>query len=339
MIDLDALNRAVCERPDDDTPRGVYADALDDAPATRECPACIGTGNHNLNPYELAARYGTHRAGKMLEAGRCGRCDGKGWVPTGYPERAAFIRAQLGLARMLMRPADLPPGELSANVGSVIDPLFVPASQLAAYRELEAKAVALFAALRPDDKHITGITEAGVNWVVRVDDLRQWERGFPATLRDMDGGFWCRHGDELLRRAPVRAVELRTLPEVRFYDVYNAAFDESREHDRIEFVAEWAVGCGGRIDRFSGKQVVTRVMARDGMELVEAARRLHDERIRDARTPLGYVRCRWPKVRFTGPREPGLYTDRELMRESLYRNLGIPALLADPRVLISGPIV
>ena len=99
MTDLDAILRAVLADPHDDTPRLVYADELNDLAGVVACPRCGGSGKHDLNPYELAVRYGTHRAGLILDAARCVACDGSGSVSNGLAERAEFVRAQVELAR------------------------------------------------------------------------------------------------------------------------------------------------------------------------------------------------------------------------------------------------
>lgn len=101
MTDLDAILRAVLADPHDDTPRLVYAEICDGLAGVVACPRCGGSGKHDLNPYELAVRYGTHRAGLILDAARCVACDGSGSVSNGLAERAEFVRAQVELARMV----------------------------------------------------------------------------------------------------------------------------------------------------------------------------------------------------------------------------------------------
>jgi hypothetical protein len=49
------------------------------------CGRCRGTGSHAVNPYELARRYGTHRAGKMIMASQCSVCSGTGVAYPVYP--------------------------------------------------------------------------------------------------------------------------------------------------------------------------------------------------------------------------------------------------------------
>lgn len=95
MTDADALLAAVRDRPEDDTPRLVYADWLDDhATASGQCGACDGHGL--IDDVGRGSSEGT----------TCEACRGfGGWKGNGYRERAEFIRVQVELART---PATVP---------------------------------------------------------------------------------------------------------------------------------------------------------------------------------------------------------------------------------------
>lgn len=93
-----ALLRAILTNPEDDTARLVYADWLQENAGTVPCPKCLGTGSHALDPYQLAQRYGTYRAGKILDAAVCESCHGTGSIPDGRADRAEFIRVQCDIA-------------------------------------------------------------------------------------------------------------------------------------------------------------------------------------------------------------------------------------------------
>lgn len=91
-----ALLRAVLDAPDDDGPRGVYADYLDGLAGSIDCPACKGTG-------WFVSRYRTAEMDAdehCTSEGRCSRCAGSGAAPDGNAERAEFIRVQCDLARL-----------------------------------------------------------------------------------------------------------------------------------------------------------------------------------------------------------------------------------------------
>jgi uncharacterized protein (TIGR02996 family) len=99
VTDLDALLAAVLDRPDDDTPRLVYADAIEEQAGAvacemchggRWCPNCSGEG---CSPYGVAAN------GDCL-VDRCRHCANAREVPNGFAERAEFVRVQVELARM-----------------------------------------------------------------------------------------------------------------------------------------------------------------------------------------------------------------------------------------------
>lgn len=79
---LDGLLRAVLERPDDDLPRLVMADALEELPKYDPCPR--------------SGKYPTyHDCGKP-----CPICHGENVVPNSNAERAEFVRVQVELARL-----------------------------------------------------------------------------------------------------------------------------------------------------------------------------------------------------------------------------------------------
>ena len=103
-LELDALLRAVITNPDDDTPRLLYADALDELPTARvKCHVCGGTPG----PY----RYDVRRD-KLLP---CGVCDGTGEVVDTFPaERAEFVRVQVELGQRGV--VGVPPDPYLANL-------------------------------------------------------------------------------------------------------------------------------------------------------------------------------------------------------------------------------
>jgi uncharacterized protein (TIGR02996 family) len=94
-----AILKAILDQPNEDTPRLVYADWLDENATTgAECGKCLGSGSHSLNVYELSARYGAAAAVKIMNEAKCAKCDGSGRVSDGRKERAEFIRLQITIA-------------------------------------------------------------------------------------------------------------------------------------------------------------------------------------------------------------------------------------------------
>ena len=95
MTDLDALLAAVIDCPEDDTPRLVLADWLDDHGGTVPCPACALD-----KPPGIPGGLAYVRMGPDSRWASCTRCSGSGVVSDGMRERAEFIRVQVELARM-----------------------------------------------------------------------------------------------------------------------------------------------------------------------------------------------------------------------------------------------
>lgn len=86
------LLRTVCEYPDDDTPRLVYADWLEEQAGTVPCKRCDSSSGviWASDPHD-GEKY------PVLKEWECPRCRGTGRVPDGQAERAEFIRVQCEL--------------------------------------------------------------------------------------------------------------------------------------------------------------------------------------------------------------------------------------------------
>jgi uncharacterized protein (TIGR02996 family) len=85
----DALLAAVVAAPEDDLPREVYADWLDENP-TDTCYRCAGVGSNRV----AVDRYHT-----KFQQMTCSDCSGSGRVSNGNAERAEFIRIQIEIAK------------------------------------------------------------------------------------------------------------------------------------------------------------------------------------------------------------------------------------------------
>jgi uncharacterized protein (TIGR02996 family) len=77
----------ILEHPDDDTPRLVYADWLDEHAAAVPCARCID-----------GLYLGDTSTDQPTDTIPCSRCSGTGRVPDGRAARAEFIRVQCELA-------------------------------------------------------------------------------------------------------------------------------------------------------------------------------------------------------------------------------------------------
>jgi uncharacterized protein (TIGR02996 family) len=89
----EALLRTIIANPDEDTPRLVYADWLEERAGTVECDACNGVGQRDIRGY-------IEFSGGFDKVGRCGVCKGSGRVSNGFRERAEFIRVQCRIAEI-----------------------------------------------------------------------------------------------------------------------------------------------------------------------------------------------------------------------------------------------
>lgn len=90
MTDDAPFLRAILSAPDDDTPRLVFADWLDDTAGEKTCPACNGAAVRWKGDITLV--------GKDRYEVPCNTCSGSGRVSDSRHERAEFIRVQCELA-------------------------------------------------------------------------------------------------------------------------------------------------------------------------------------------------------------------------------------------------
>ncbi len=86
MTDQSALLAAILAYPEDDTPRLVFADWLDENEASVTCEACGGSGDDGGHAWDRGM------------VGVCNRCNGSGFVSNGYAAKSEFIRVQCELA-------------------------------------------------------------------------------------------------------------------------------------------------------------------------------------------------------------------------------------------------
>jgi uncharacterized protein (TIGR02996 family) len=106
MNEYNAMLRAICAEPDEDTPRLAYADWLDENAGMVECRECRGEGRIIV---EMRAKRGPFPEPEKQyifempdNVGMdCPTCSGTGRVSNGYAERAEFIRVQCELARLM----------------------------------------------------------------------------------------------------------------------------------------------------------------------------------------------------------------------------------------------
>lgn len=97
-----ALLAAIAAHPDEDTPRLVYADYLEEQPTTSvPCPKCRAKGWVGTTQTVHFAATEFDSEGTPMRRVACRACDGAGNIPdTANRDRAEFIRVQCELARI-----------------------------------------------------------------------------------------------------------------------------------------------------------------------------------------------------------------------------------------------
>lgn len=164
---------------DDDTPRLLYADRLDELTGTVVCPQCEGKKDYWVG----------------LGCAQCARCDGVGRVPDGLAARAEFIRVQ----------CEIHWREAGGWKGGSLD----PAARLDALRQREDELLSsdtgwalvdgFHTTTRPDS-HLFGTGSANGRYGAGL-----WRRGFVERV-ECTAAHWLAHADSLYwhagRRVP-----------------------------------------------------------------------------------------------------------------------------------------
>lgn len=127
---LASLHRAVLAAPDDDTPRLVYADWLEESAGWAKCWQCCGLG------WVLVSIPGVPQPHQI-----CPACSGTGRVSDGRRERAEFIRVQCELAK-----PHLATEKLIATVRAHVSDAFTDSLRRKARPELRERETNLFMA-------------------------------------------------------------------------------------------------------------------------------------------------------------------------------------------------
>jgi len=176
VTDGDALLAAILAAPDEDTPRLMYADWLEEQAGEVKCRACLGSGSHALDPYALAARYGRGTATKILDAAKCLTCGGSGREQDERGLRAWWIRHSITSRSQ-------------------------PWDDDAVKRSIEIIQGC------PPGSRLPRRVLWGPHDLLGTDRVWSFSRGFPEEFR-LPLTAWQAHGPAVVRRHPVRAVRL-----------------------------------------------------------------------------------------------------------------------------------
>lgn len=206
MTDHDALLAAIFAAPDDDLPRLVMADWLDEQPQDSRCERCSGSGwrppalADRTPVFERVSRDG--RIERYFEMGppqiepppKCLVCHGTGTVPNRFAERAELIRVQI-------KRADLDPYHLSCTGDKC------PHTECGPLRQRERD---LLTRHWSDWSRPFPVTYLG-NFHALGAVGATFRRGFIESVA-CPADTWLAHGDALLAAHPVTEVRLTTRP-------------------------------------------------------------------------------------------------------------------------------
>lgn len=238
MTDESALLAAILAYPEDDTPRLVFADWLDENEVSVACERCGGGGllcdaggsGHirefaaNDPKLEMYLRYSDDRD--------CPACDGSGFVSNGYAAKAAFIRIQCELAKHWR-------GVGRCTCRQLIDKYDCDnCLTWDRTEELRDRERELFASLPlelPDGFFRCVSTVAYSYSRLRSDPLAVYERGFVDSV-SCTWEAWRDHGDAILTAQPVRKVTLTSWPEYFTFDNGLKIFHFGSERQQHQFV-------------------------------------------------------------------------------------------------------
>jgi uncharacterized protein (TIGR02996 family) len=127
----------------------------------------------------------------------------------------------------------------------------------------------------------------------------KWRRGFVSAVTCTAADF-LRHADAMTASQPIEEVTLTTMPEIQFGPVRETSGPGIPEFGGTAIYTRWLAYVDGQPPLKFGMQLdLDKEAALRGME--EYMRQDYAKRIESARTPLGYLRIRWPRIKFTLP--------------------------------------
>lgn len=201
MTDGPLLLKAVLDHPDEDTPRLLYADVLDEAAGAVPCGACGGKGSDNK--FMRATDRFRGKTGPSTVVTTCPACSGSGRVGDGRAARAEFIRVQVELARK----GESEACEIDPNEGHTCteDPCRVCES-VERYDGLRRRARELLDGPNAGFTNKTQWFTAGRRELA-TGFTPEFRRGFVESLT-CTSAAWLAHADAVLAAHPVREVAI-----------------------------------------------------------------------------------------------------------------------------------
>lgn len=209
MTDESAMISAILAAPDDDSPRLIFADWLDEHGGDVVCPRCDGGGKVGVS---FLYRKGDPLKVEAKVPHGCTDCSGTGYVSNGNAERAEYIRVSIKEFNLHQR----------CN-GSYT------AADNAEANTLRNRKRKLWSRLKWRQEISVG--KLGLSAV-------KWSRGFvdAVTLTAAD---WLQHGDQILASQPVTTVSLTTRPRRDTFTGSDWLEFVSRQTDEEFFRHRW----------------------------------------------------------------------------------------------------
>lgn len=249
MTDGDALLAAILASPEDDLPRLVYADWLDEHAATTECEHCKGKGWRVVRT--RTAEMGADEYGES--GGACSACKGTGTVGNGFAEQAEFIRVQIVCAKY----TDCPTRMSDVNRGRPV-PLRCGHCEYCLNRR-RSEALSHKFSLLPESVPAYGFCLDPTPFDGDMPPSRgivvSVSRGFVDSVT-CSAQTWLAHADELTRTHPIREVQIpepaSAWARVRRPSPRPEEFTDRWPDITFKFPARRAVGSGAVLSRNVG---------------------------------------------------------------------------------------
>jgi len=203
VTDQSALLAAILAYPEDDTPRLVFSDWLDENESSVACERCDGTG---------CTFCGGEDRDYHDSCNECNRCDGSGFVSNGYAARGEFIRIQCEIFRVMSWRV---PHNGGTSTGADL-----AAERRETLKGLRKRERELFLSAYPENRFLFG--SGAWTYCLPGTPVAKGEAAVGSSVAVVEGGFvdsvscpwdaWRDYGDAITAAQPVRRVTMTTEP-------------------------------------------------------------------------------------------------------------------------------
>lgn len=277
---VDPFIATMRERPADEGPRSVFLDWLEERGE-----------RHRATLLGFVTKFPDEEWPRLLFALWCEyECQ---------PARAEFIRVQCRLHRLQHAPGEeaFLPAKIESCVARVQQLLDAHGEEWAGREIIGPTTIKLggprrwlsYEGISDRSRHRFHAGAPIWSW--------QWSRGFISEAT-CPGDEWVRHGDELLAAQPIRQVEMRDDPRVRFSPIHRQTAHDPVKHARIIGESWFASAPGQSPLEMDLSIAIEERMYRHDVRYVDELLGHFRQQVEEARTPIGYCRARWPDVTF-----------------------------------------